>query len=119
MIAAVAEGEHQQLQQTVPPALPEDGVPQSKQPLAGKTRNGCGLTNQGGALGHFTCASRGNLAKPNYLDIKQLLDRCIAQNKRGTLTSTEIKVLVQEIHDCRQEDKLQQCTVEMKMSAMQ
>jgi hypothetical protein len=113
----VPEGEHQQLQQTVPPALPEDGVLQSKQTLAGKTKNSYGLTNQGG--GHFTCASRGNHAKLNFLDIKQLLDRCMTQNKRGTLTSGEIKLLVQEIHDHRQEDKLQQHTVEMEMSAIQ
>ncbi len=44
----VAEGEYQQLQQTVPPALQEDGALQSKQPLSGKTENGYGLTNQGG-----------------------------------------------------------------------
>jgi hypothetical protein len=73
----------------------------------------------GEPLGHFTCASRGNLAKLNYLDIKQSLDRCISQNKKGTLTSREIKLLVQEICDCHQEDKLQQCMVEMEMSAMQ
>jgi hypothetical protein len=39
--------------------------------------------------------------------------------QKGTLTSRETKLLVQEIHDCRQEDNLQQCTVEMEMSAMQ
>jgi hypothetical protein len=36
------------------------------------------------------CASRGKLTKLNYLDIKQLLDRHIAQNKRGSLTSREV-----------------------------
>jgi hypothetical protein len=35
--------------------------------------------------------SRGNLAKLNYLDIKQLLDRKEIENKRGTLTNGEIQ----------------------------
>ncbi len=39
--------------------------------------------------------------------------------QKGTLTSREIKLLMQEIHDRCQEDKLQQCTVEMEMRAMQ
>jgi hypothetical protein len=53
------------------------------------------------------------------MDIKQLLDRRIVQNKRGTLTSSKIKLLVQEIHDRRQEDKLQQHMVNKEMRAMQ
>jgi hypothetical protein len=65
------------------------------------------------------CVSSGNLAKPNYMDIKQLLDRRIVQNKRGTLTSGEVKLLVPEIHDQRQEDKLPQHTADKEMSAMQ
>jgi hypothetical protein len=64
-------------------------------------------------------ASRVNLAKLNHLDIEHLLDRRIAQNKRGTLTSGEVKLLVQEIHDRLQEDKLQQGTVDAEMSVMQ
>jgi hypothetical protein len=43
-------------------------------------------------------ASRG-LASLNYMDIKQILDRKAAENKRGTLTTGEIKLLVREIHD--------------------
>jgi hypothetical protein len=65
------------------------------------------------------CGSRGKLAKLYYLDNKQLLDRGIAQNKRGTLTSREVKLLVQEIHYRRQEDELWQGTVDAEMSTMQ
>jgi hypothetical protein len=45
------------------------------------------------------CASRGLLAKLNYMDIKQILDRKATENKQGTLTTGEIQLLVQEIHD--------------------
>jgi hypothetical protein len=44
-------------------------------------------------------ASRGNLAKLNYLDIKQILDMQAIENKRGTLANREIQLLVKEIHD--------------------
>jgi hypothetical protein len=73
----------------------------------------------GGPLGHLMYARKGNLAKLNYMDINHLLDRHIAQNKRDTLTSGEVKLLVQEIHDCCQKDELQQGTVDAEMSAMQ
>jgi hypothetical protein len=74
------------------------------------------VIQSGGALGHSMYASRGSLAKVNYLDIKHLLD---SQNKRGTLTSREVKLLVQEIHDRHQEDELRQGTVDAGMSTMQ
>jgi hypothetical protein len=45
-------------------------------------------------------ASRGKLAKLNYMEINQLLDRKVIENKRGTLSNREIKLLVQEIHNC-------------------
>jgi hypothetical protein len=35
------------------------------------------------------CASRGPLAKLNYMDIKQILDRKVTENKPGTLTNGE------------------------------
>jgi hypothetical protein len=63
--------------------------------------------------------SRGKLAKLYYMEIKQLLDRKVIQNKRGTLTNREIKLLVQEIHNCQQGGGLQQGTVETKIRAMQ
>jgi hypothetical protein len=46
------------------------------------------------------CASKGLLANLNYMNIKQILDRKIIENKWGTLTNGEIQLLVQEIHDC-------------------
>jgi hypothetical protein len=49
------------------------------------------------------CASRGKLAKLNYMEIKQLFDRKVIKNKRGTLTNGVIKLLVQQIHDHRRE----------------
>jgi hypothetical protein len=71
----------------------------------------------GEPIGRFTCASRG-LASLNYMDIKQILDRKAAENKRGTLTSGEIKLLVQEIHDSRKESELEPETREREMAAM-
>jgi hypothetical protein len=64
------------------------------------------------------CASR-RLASLNYMDIKQILDRKAAENKRGTLTMGEIKLLVQEIHNSRKESKLEPEMREREMAAMQ
>jgi hypothetical protein len=54
--------------------------------------------HSGEPIGQSMSASR-VLASLNYMDIKQLLDRKAAENKKGTLTTGEIKLLVQEIHD--------------------
>jgi hypothetical protein len=43
--------------------------------------------------------SKGELAKFNYMDIKLLLDRRIAKNKKGSLTDREIQLLVKDWHD--------------------
>jgi hypothetical protein len=51
-------------------------------------------------LEHSMCASRGLLEKLKYMDIKQILYRKAIENKQGTLTTGEIQLLVQEIHDC-------------------
>jgi hypothetical protein len=40
------------------------------------------------------CACRGLLAKLNYMDIKQILDRKAIENKQGTLTTGQIQLLV-------------------------
>jgi hypothetical protein len=45
-------------------------------------------------------ASKGKLAKLNHIEIKRLLDKKVIENKRGTQTNGEIKLLVQEIHNC-------------------
>jgi hypothetical protein len=62
-------------------------------------------------------ASRGYLAKLNYLDIKQLLDSKAIENKKGTLTNEEIKLLVKKFHNCQTEGKLQQGIAETEMRA--
>jgi hypothetical protein len=62
--------------------------------------------------------SRG-LASLNYMDIKQILDRKAAGNKRGTLTTGERKLLVQEIHDHWEESKLELGMRDREMAAMQ
>ncbi len=59
------------------------------------------------------------LASLNYMDIEQILDRKAAYNKRGTLTMGEIKLLVQEIHDRREEGKWDLGTRDREMAAMQ
>jgi hypothetical protein len=63
-------------------------------------------------------ASRG-LESLNYMDIKQLLDRKAAENKRGTLTTGEIKLLVQEIHNRWEESNLNNKARDREMAAMQ
>jgi hypothetical protein len=64
------------------------------------------------------CARKGNLAKFNYMEIKQLIDRKVIENKKGTLTQGEIRQLVKDLHDQRQEDKLEQGTADKEMEAM-
>jgi hypothetical protein len=54
----------------------------------------------------------------NYLDIKQILDRKVALNKKGTLLDQEIKSLVKEWHDTRTEAKLNEVTVRMETKAL-
>jgi hypothetical protein len=53
------------------------------------------------------------------MDIKNLLDRQQALNKKGTLTDGEIKLQVKEWHDKRAEGDLSTLTVAMEMRAME
>ncbi len=53
------------------------------------------------------------------MDIKNMLDRQQAFNKKGTLTDGEIKSLVKEWHDKRAEEDLSTLTVAMEMKAME
>ncbi len=53
------------------------------------------------------------------MDIKQIIDRKAAENKRGTLTMGEIKLLVHEIHNSWEESELKPETREREMAAMQ
>jgi hypothetical protein len=73
----------------------------------------------GGPLGHSMFTSKGKLTKLICMDIKQIFDRQIVQNKKGTLTNGEIQLLVKEIHDRQQEGELQQNTVDMEMKSLQ
>jgi hypothetical protein len=50
--------------------------------------------SQGQPLGHSMCRQGGKLAKLIYMDIKKMLDRRQALNKKGTLTNGEIISLV-------------------------
>jgi hypothetical protein len=63
------------------------------------------------------CASRG-FAKLNYMDIKLILDQKAVENKQGALTTREIQLLVQEIHNRCEECKLDLRTREKEMEAM-
>ncbi len=65
------------------------------------------------------CTRKGNLAKLNYMEIKQLLDRKVIENQKGMLTQGEIRQLVKDLHDQRQEDELEQGTEDKEMEAMQ
>ena len=65
------------------------------------------------------CGRGGHLAKLNYMDIKNMLDRQQALRKKGTLSDGEIKSLVKEWHDTRTEADLNGDTVEMEMRAME
>jgi hypothetical protein len=53
------------------------------------------------------------------MDIKQISDRKVTENKQGTLTNGEIQLLVKEIQDCRRGNKLDLGTAEREMAAMQ
>jgi hypothetical protein len=53
------------------------------------------------------------------MDIKNMLDRWQAFNKKGTLTDREIKSLVKEWHDKRAEEDLSTLTVAMETKAME
>ncbi len=64
------------------------------------------------------CGRGGYLAKLNYMDIKKMLDRRQALNKKGTLMDGEIKSLVKEWHDKRTEAELNHGTEEMEMKGM-
>jgi hypothetical protein len=53
------------------------------------------------------------------MEIKNMLDRRQALNKKGTLMDGEIKPLVKEWHDKRAEEDLNALTVSMEMKAME
>jgi hypothetical protein len=67
----------------------------------------------------YVWARGGQLAKLNYMDIKKMLDRQQALNKKGTLKDGEIKSLVREWHDSRSEGELNHVAIETEMKTME
>ena len=60
-------------------------------------------------------SSGGILARLNYLEIKKLMDRWTALQKKGKLTDTEIKGLVKEWYDRRMEGDLNKVVIIREM----
>ena len=75
--------------------------------------------SRGQPTGHTTREQGGDLTKLNYMDIKSMIDKQQALNKKGTLTDGEIKSLVREWHKARTEVELNQAMVEMEVRAME
>jgi hypothetical protein len=65
------------------------------------------------------CERGGYIARLNYIDIKNMLDRRKVSNKEGTLTEGEIKLLVRKWQHRRAEEEMNHVTVEMEMRAME
>ena len=55
------------------------------------------------------------LARLNYLEIKKLMDRWTAKQKKGKLTDVEIKGLVKEWYDRRMEGDLNKVVIIQEM----
>jgi hypothetical protein len=68
----------------------------------------------GAPVGCNTCpgSSEGTLARLNYLEIKKLINRWSAQQKRGKLTDAEIKGLVKKWYDRRTEGDLNKVVID-------
>jgi hypothetical protein len=54
----------------------------------------------------------------NYMDIRKIMDKRLAQQKKGLLTDAEIKKLVTEWQDERGEEDLKQATIDREVRAM-
>jgi hypothetical protein len=67
----------------------------------------------------YSCSSRGTLAKLHYLEIKILMDRQSAQQKKGKLTDAETKGLKKEWYARRTEGDLNKAVINWKMRAME
>jgi hypothetical protein len=59
------------------------------------------------------------LATLNYLEIKQMMDRRLTQQKQGKLTDAEIKGIVKDWHNQRREGDLNQAVVDREMKTME
>jgi hypothetical protein len=67
----------------------------------------------------YSCSSGGTLGKLIYLEIKKLMDRWPAQQKKGKLTDAEIKGLIKEWYDRRLEGDLNKAVIDREMQAME
>jgi hypothetical protein len=65
------------------------------------------------------CQQGRKLAKLNYMDIKKMLDRQQALNKKETLANREIKSLVKDWYDRRSAKELNHVSIKMEMKAME
>jgi hypothetical protein len=74
----------------------------------------------GAPVGHNTClgSSGGTLARLNYLEIKKLMDRWSAQQKKRNLTNVEIMDLIKELYDRRMEGDLSKVVINREMQAI-
>ncbi len=66
-------------------------------------------------------SSGGTLARLNFLEIKKLMDRWSAQQKKGKVTDAEIKGLVKKWYDRRREGDLNKVVIviDQEMQAME
>ncbi len=67
----------------------------------------------------YSCSSGGTLAQLKYLEIKQLMNRWSAQQKKGKLADAEIKGLVKKWYDRRTEGDLNKAVINREMRAME
>jgi hypothetical protein len=70
-------------------------------------------------VGRNRGSSGRSLATLNYLEIKQIMDRRLTQQKQGKLTGAEIKGLVKDWHDQRTEGDLNKAILDREMKAME
>jgi hypothetical protein len=55
----------------------------------------------------------------NHLEIKQMMDRQLTQQKQGKLTDAEIKGLVKDWHDQTREGDLNQAVMDREMKTLE
>jgi hypothetical protein len=70
-------------------------------------------------VGRNRGSSGRSLATLNYLEIKQIMDRWLTQQKQGKLTDVETEGLLKDWHDLRTEGDLNKAVVDREMKAME
>jgi hypothetical protein len=69
-------------------------------------------------VGHALHNRNEGSASLNYLDTKNILNRKMAQHKKGMLLDQEIKILVEEWHNTKTEDKLNTRTMQKELEVL-